>query len=193
VKARRLATCLGTEPRLVFEAHSTDYQGPEALAALVRDHFAILKVGPALTFALREAVWALDQIGREWLGEEKSPPVRATILAAMRRDPRHWREYYHGEGRELALQLEYSLSDRIRYYWPVPEVVDSLARLVTALDARPPPLPLLHQYLPAAYAAVRRGELPLRARSILIHHLRQVLAEYSSACGENGPLERHSA
>ena len=31
---------------MVFEAHSTDYQSRSALAALVRDHFAILKVGP---------------------------------------------------------------------------------------------------------------------------------------------------
>ena len=41
---------------LVYEAHSTDYQTPAALAALVRDHFAILKVGPGVTFALRESV-----------------------------------------------------------------------------------------------------------------------------------------
>ena len=56
--------------RLIFEAHSTDYQTPAALAALVRDHFAILKVGPALTFALREALWALDCIEREWIDSD---------------------------------------------------------------------------------------------------------------------------
>lgn len=38
---------------LVFEAHSTDYQTKEAYKQLVHDHFAILKVGPALTFAMR--------------------------------------------------------------------------------------------------------------------------------------------
>ena len=121
-KARRLSECLEGTPGLVFEAHSTDYQTPDSLAALVHDHFAILKVGPALTFALREAVWALDRIEREWLGEDKSSRVRETILAAMRSDPSHWRKYYHGTGHALELQLEYSLSDRIRYYWPVPAV-----------------------------------------------------------------------
>ena len=55
-RAPRSATC----PAFVFEAHSTDYQPPEALAALVRDGFAILKVGPGLTFALREALYGLD-------------------------------------------------------------------------------------------------------------------------------------
>ena len=49
---------------MVFEAHSTDYQTPAALGALVQDHFAILKVGPGVTFALREALWALSDIAR---------------------------------------------------------------------------------------------------------------------------------
>ena len=49
-------------PGLVFEAHSTDYQPPESLSRLVIDGFAILKVGPGLTFALREALYALDEI-----------------------------------------------------------------------------------------------------------------------------------
>ncbi|HYA25855.1 MAG TPA: class II D-tagatose-bisphosphate aldolase, non-catalytic subunit, partial [Terriglobales bacterium] len=43
----------------IYEAHSTDYQSPAALRQMVRDHFAILKVGPWLTFAFREAVFAL--------------------------------------------------------------------------------------------------------------------------------------
>jgi D-tagatose-1,6-bisphosphate aldolase subunit GatZ/KbaZ len=180
--ARRLSAGLDRESQLLFEAHSTDYQTPRALAELVRDHFAILKVGPALTFALREAVWALDQIEREWLGAERSSKVRATLLEAMRRDPTHWRKYYHGSGRALEVQLEYSLSDRIRYYWPAPAVTQALARLEASLDASPPPAALLRQYLPAAYAAVRRGEIEPRVRRLLIHHVRQVLADYSSAC-----------
>ena len=57
---------------MVYEAHSTDYQTAEDFKALVRDHFAILKVGPALTFAMREALWALDHIEREWLGNKAS-------------------------------------------------------------------------------------------------------------------------
>jgi D-tagatose-1,6-bisphosphate aldolase subunit GatZ/KbaZ len=181
-KAQRLSAALAAEPQLVFEAHSTDYQPPAALAALVRDHFAILKVGPALTFALREAVWALDRIESEWLGAENSSHVRETILAAMRNDPTHWRKYYHGSGRALELQLEYSLSDRIRYSWPVPAVTKALAQLEASFEAGTPPMSLLRQYLPAEYAAVSRGELATRAQSLVVHHIRQVLAEYSRAC-----------
>ena len=183
-KAQRLSASLEALPRLVFEAHSTDYQPPEALAALVRDHFAILKVGPALTFALREAVWALDQIEREWLGDEKSSHVRETLLAAMRDDPQHWRKYYQGSGRTLELQLAYSLSDRIRYSWPAAGVTRALAHLEASFDSGTPPLPLLRQYLPSAYRAVQRGELRPGASSLIVHHVRRVLNDYSQACGQ---------
>jgi len=47
------------KPRLIYQGHSTDYQRLESLRAMVEDHFAILKVGPALRFALREAPFAL--------------------------------------------------------------------------------------------------------------------------------------
>ena len=181
-RARPLSACLGAVPRLAFEAHSTDYQPERALAALVRDHFAILKVGPALTFALREAVWALDRIEREWLGEQRSSGVRHTILAAMRADPRHWSRYYEGTGLELELRLEYSLSDRIRYYWPVPAVTRAMEQLEASFGRGTPPAALLHQYLPFAVEPVRRGELRPSARNLIVHHVQQVLAGYSRAC-----------
>jgi D-tagatose-1,6-bisphosphate aldolase subunit GatZ/KbaZ len=52
-QAIELSQFIGQQPGLIYEAHSTDYQAPLAYKQLVRDHFAILKVGPALTFALR--------------------------------------------------------------------------------------------------------------------------------------------
>jgi D-tagatose-1,6-bisphosphate aldolase subunit GatZ/KbaZ len=188
-KARQLSNCIGDLPGLVFEAHSTDYQTEEALRALVRDHFAILKVGPAVTFALREAVWALDCIEREWHGESRSANVRAAILQVMRADPRHWRKYYHDTGHALDLQLQYSLSDRIRYYWPDPAVVAALARLRAAFDGGNAPPALLSQYLPAAHAAVRAGAIPARMTDLVIHHIRQVLSVYSRACDPRTPEE----
>jgi D-tagatose-1,6-bisphosphate aldolase subunit GatZ/KbaZ len=188
-EARQLSRCLADVPNLVFEAHSTDYQPERALRALVRDHFAVLKVGPAVTFALREAVWALDCIEREWRGESRSANVRAKVLAAMRSDPRHWRKYYHGSGHALDLQLQYSLSDRIRYYWPDPTVVEALERLRAAFESGSPPLALLSQYLPAAHAAVRAGTIPLRMTDIVTHHIRQVLSHYSRASDPQTPEE----
>lgn len=66
-KARSLSQHLPSHPTIVYEAHSTDYQTPVALQQLVEDHFAILKVGPWLTFAMREAIFALSEIERNWL------------------------------------------------------------------------------------------------------------------------------
>ena len=45
-KARALSQAILPVAGMVFEAHSTDYQTREGLVSLVRDHFAILKVGP---------------------------------------------------------------------------------------------------------------------------------------------------
>jgi D-tagatose-1,6-bisphosphate aldolase subunit GatZ/KbaZ len=189
-KARHLSECISEIPQFVFEAHSTDYQTARSLAALVRDHFAILKVGPAVTFALREAVWALDRIDREWHGEARAANVRVAVLHAMRANPKHWLPYYHGDGQALDLQLEYSLSDRIRYYWPEPAVVVALARLQAAFAADKPPLSLVSQNLPAAYGPVRAGTLPPRMPELVIHHVRQVLAQYAQACNPHSSQER---
>jgi D-tagatose-1,6-bisphosphate aldolase subunit GatZ/KbaZ len=192
-KAERLSHSIDALPGLVFEAHSTDYQTEVSLAALVRDHFAILKVGPGVTFALREALWALDRIEREWRGEGASSHLRATVLAAMRNHPVHWRKYYHASGRALELQLQYSLSDRIRYYWPEPGVAAALTRLAATFEHGEVPLGLLSQYLPAAYEAVRAGAIAARVPSLVTHHVRQVLAQYSRACAQASTQERTAA
>jgi D-tagatose-1,6-bisphosphate aldolase subunit GatZ/KbaZ len=100
----------------------------------------------------------------------------------MRSEPTHWRKYYRGSGRTLELQLAYSLSDRIRYSWPAPEVARAMARLEASFASGTPPLPLLRQYRPAAYAAVRRGEIQTSAQSLLVHQVSTVLTDYSQAC-----------
>lgn len=51
-KAVELSKCIMKYDGLVLEGHSTDYQAPRALKEMVEDGIAILKVGPALTFAL---------------------------------------------------------------------------------------------------------------------------------------------
>ena len=128
---------------LVYEAHSTDYQDEGALRALVADHFAILKVGPELTFAYREAVFALEAIERELLGgraPDRLSGIRRTLDDAMRDDPRHWKGWYAGDGEEaVRLRRAFSLSDRCRYYWTCPPVQEALRRLFANLEGRPLP------------------------------------------------------
>jgi len=180
--ARTLSDAIADAPGLVFEAHSTDYQTRDALAALVRDHFAILKVGPGLTFALREALWALDAIEREWIAPERRANLRDTALARLREQPGYWQRYYHSQGEALTIDLQYSLSDRIRYYWPDPLIDAACQRLFANLRDTPPPMPLVGQYLPQALRALRAGHAPLDPAALVMAHIATTLDDYLHAC-----------
>jgi len=184
--AQDLSRSLDDVPGMVFEAHSTDYQTQEALTALVRDHFAILKVGPGVTFALREALWALDAMERDLLGERASG-FRHRVLEVMQEKPGNWQKYYHSSGAELQLDLQYSLSDRIRYYWPDPQISDAQQQMFANLRASPPPLPLVSQYLPVAYAALREGTITNDPVELVMAHVMATLDVYLKATegGEN--------
>jgi D-tagatose-1,6-bisphosphate aldolase subunit GatZ/KbaZ len=181
-----LSSVLPADPALVYEAHSTDYQKPEALAQMVEDHFAILKVGPWLTFAFREVVFALSAIEREWLAHRRGvrlSQIREALEAAMLRNPAHWRSYYRGSEEEVRLARTYSYSDRCRYYWSDSVVQQELAQLRANFDASPPPLTLVSQYLPMQYEAIRSGRLRLEAEGMIQEHIRTVLRVYAAACG----------
>jgi D-tagatose-1,6-bisphosphate aldolase subunit GatZ/KbaZ len=180
-KAQALSRMIEACDGLVFEAHSTDYQKPSALAALVRDHFAILKVGPGVTFALREALWALDAIEREWVACGSVSNFRNTAIARMKAEPRHWAKYYHSRGPALDYDLQYSLSDRIRYYWPDPEIARAQEEMFRNLTQNPPPLALISQYLPVAAAAVRDGLIDRMPAELAMAHVWEVLDGYHAS------------
>jgi D-tagatose-1,6-bisphosphate aldolase subunit GatZ/KbaZ len=180
-KARALSRMIENCDGMVFEAHSTDYQPPSALAALVRDHFAILKVGPGVTFALREALWALDSIECEWIEPGLRSRFRDVALARMKAEPRHWAKYYHARGAALDHDLQYSLSDRIRYYWPDPEIVGAQEAMFRNLAQNPPPPALISQYLPVAHAAVRDGLIGGSPAELAMAHVWSVLDGYHAA------------
>ena len=196
-EARALSTFIEDVPGIVYEAHSTDYQKSEALRALVRDHFAILKVGPALTFSWREAVLALAAIEQEWLGGRADVTLSRlpeTVDEVMRRDPVYWQSYYRGDEAELRFARRFSLSDRIRYYWPRPEVKAALTRLMANLEAHPAPLPLLSQHLPGPHRAVREGRIARNPRELVRFHVRETIECYTRACGaQAGPMESNGA
>ena len=180
--AQALKAWIEQQPHIVFEAHSTDYQTPAMLRALVQDHFAILKVGPAVTFALREVLWALDDMARDIRGKN-ALGLKQIMLKVMHANPIHWRSYYTDPAR-VEFDLQYSLSDRIRYYWTVPEVRSACDALLQSFGSAPLPLTLLSQYLPNQYAAVRANRLENRARPILLDGIAHVLRGYIHACGD---------
>ena len=178
--ARELSAALDRLPGLAFEAHSTDYQPVEALAALVDDGFAILKVGPGLTFALREALYGLDAIARELrLGHgEALPEVMERLMLT---EPANWRSHYPGTPDEQYLQRHFSYSDRIRYYWTHPEAVAAVDRLFTALEAVNIPETLVSQYLGRLYPAVAAGRLSATPRALCLAVIDLVLEPYRVA------------
>ncbi|TPK78192.1 MULTISPECIES: D-tagatose-bisphosphate aldolase, class II, non-catalytic subunit [unclassified Mesorhizobium] len=180
-KAVALRGVLKQMPQFVFEAHSTDYQPQEALSALVRDGFAILKVGPGLTFALREALYGLDQIAAflDRLPEEET--LRGKMERLLLAEPRNWDKYYHGDAQEQRLQRHFSYSDRIRYYWPHPQALAAVDALLQRLDGRPIPETLISQYLGTLYPAVAAGKVKATPKALMVEAVRNVVRSYNHA------------
>ena len=181
-RARRGAwwRVLDEEPQLVFEAHSTDYQGAGPLRELVEDGFAILKVGPELTFVMREALYALDLIASDLLPDYGERPLMRAMEALMLREPGNWNRHYQAGDADARLLRHYSLSDRIRYYWPAPEARAACEGLFAALKGRSVPVSLFWQHLPGA---VQFADAPLEPEEVVIWRIRQSLAAYQEACG----------
>ena len=180
-RTRELQQVSSESPTLVFEAHSTDYQLPERLTELVQDHWAVLKVGPGLTFAVREALFALATIEDELVPAGQRSHLVDTVERVMVTRTKWWQSYYPGDAAAQRLARRYSYSDRLRYYWPEAEIATAQRTLFANLERTGIPLPLLSALLPAQYRRVRRGELDPDAAAIAVDRVRDVLRDYSVA------------
>ena len=185
-KTRELSRFAGEQWHGVFEAHSTDYQTADALREMVRDHFAILKVGPWLTFAFREAVFALAAVEEEWLGRRRDvimSRVRESLEEVMLANPQYWKSYFKGDEEALRLARKYSFSDRLRYYWPLPTVAAALQRLVDNLTAHPVPVSVLSQFMPAQAELVLARAISKDPAELIRNRVLEVIDHYAGACG----------
>jgi D-tagatose-1,6-bisphosphate aldolase subunit GatZ/KbaZ len=185
-KAKRLAGFRSRAWSGIYEAHSTDYQTKLALRQMVLDHFAILKAGPWLTFAFREAVFALAAVEKELLSGKTGVTLSGlpeVLDKTMVDDPVHWRSYYSGDESALRVSRKYSYSDRARYYWPHPAVSTALQQLLHNLTEHPIPASVLSQYLPAQAEAARAGEISEQPAVLIRHKILEVLNQYAYACG----------
>ena len=189
-KAGALTQFLKTRKHLTYEAHSTDYQTRACLEKLIEFHFAILKVGPELTFALREALFALASIEQECIPNGQRSELRAILERAMLAEPKNWQPYYKGAADHLRVARAFSLSDRIRYYWPLPEVNTAVETLIANLTSHPASLPIIRQYLPSQAEAIRRGQLTPDPRALIRDKIQETLRRYSAACGLGGQQEQ---
>ena len=179
-KAKDLMASIKEFPGLVFEGHSTDYQTKIKLRELVEDGVGILKVGPGLTFAMREAMFALENIEKELLFGTNTEPSKfaETLDAEMLKNDRNWRKHYQGTELELRLKRKYSFSDRCRYYMPVPEVEKAAERLLSNLRTTGIPLNLLSQFMPIQYTKVREGLLENEPEALIEDRITNTIDEY---------------
>lgn len=184
-KAVDLIKALEDYPTMVFEGHSTDYQTPQNLRRMVEDGIAILKVGPALTLALREALFALAEIEHELEGLSSftASNFKEVLEAEMLSKPENWVKHYHGEDGELAFKRKYSLSDRCRYYLPAKALDNAISGLIDNLSSVEIPLTLLSQYLPIQYTKVRAGVIPNTPEGLIRDRIINCIDEYAYACG----------
>lgn len=178
--AHELASFGETMP-FVYEAHSTDYQMRDKLRALVSDHFAVLKVGPALTYAFREAVFALALIENELIPSGMCSHLVNVLEEVMIRQPEHWQKYYRGDDIAKRVARKFSLSDRIRYYWGNPQVRSAVGRLLQNLGGKPLPLTLVSQYAPEQSEKIRNGQIGNLPEAVILDKVNSVLTRYSFA------------
>ena len=179
-KAKDLMASIKEFPGLVFEGHSTDYQTKIKLRELVEDGVGILKVGPGLTFAMREAMFALENIEKELLFGTNTEPSKfaETLDAEMLKNDKNWKKHYQGTELELRLKRKYSFSDRCRYYMPVPEVEKAADRLLSNLRTTGIPLNLLSQFMPIQYTKVREGLLENDPVALIEDRITNTIDEY---------------
>jgi len=180
--ATKLSSFLKDNPKLVYEAHSTDYQSQNNLKELVEDGFSILKVGPALTYAKRQAIFALGRIEKELIKESEQSHIEQVIDDAMVKNPSNWESHYHGTPEEIAQSRKYSYSDRLRYYWPNSKIQQSMIKLKKNLYQIVIPKTLIYEFLPNQYWAVREGLLPCNPDELINHQIMVELKRYSIAC-----------
>lgn len=181
VKAAELTAVLKKYDNIVLEGHSTDYQSPRALKEMVEDGIAILKVGPALTFALREGLFALSMMEKQLIPQDRQAHFIETMEDVMIKNPENWERHYHGDPLQLQLKRKYSFSDRCRYYFAQPQMKSAIQKLFDNFADIKIPVSMLCQYMPLQYRKVRDGILENSPRELVKDFVVQVTEDYNFA------------
>jgi len=135
-----------------------------------------------LTFAFREAVFALVLVENELIPAQQRSRLVEVLDEAMLREPKYWVSHYRGTEEQQALARKYSLSDRVRYYWVQPDAVAAFSLLIRNLGDKPIPLSLVSQFFPRHLSLIREGRLTNSAEMILAESILFVLRDYTRAC-----------
>lgn len=190
---RKAAAALCNElkhyPEIVFEGHSTDYQTAQSMREMVEDGIAILKVGPALTYGLREGLFALSMMERELVPADERAYLIETLEEIMTANPNNWQKHYHGSFKQLGLARKYSFSDRARYYIGDPKMQAAIEKLFDNLKKYPVPMNMLHQYMPVQFEAVRNGTLENEPKALALDCVARFMMDYEYAA-QQLPMEQ---
>ena len=183
--AKELCEKLKEYPNLVFEGHSSDYQFREKLKEMVEDGVAILKVGPALTYSLREGLFSLSLMEKELIEEDKRANFIDVLEESMLKNPKDWEKYYHGSEHDQKLARKYSFSDRSRYYMAQNEINSSIDKLFDNIDSSNISLGIIKQFLPNAYIKIRKENLSKNAENLVKSNVKDVIKDYNFAIEGN--------
>lgn len=179
-KAADLMASIEAYPTMIFEGHSTDYQTKYKLKELVEDGVGILKVGPGLTYAMREALFSLaymEDVIMHGKDEEKSNFINV-LEDAMMAEPKNWAKHYHGDENELWFKRKFSFSDRSRYYMPEASVKAAKDKLIANLRKYGVSLAALSQFMPIQYTKVRCNELENDPEALIKDRIKNTIDEY---------------
>lgn len=176
-KAYELMNTLKKYDNLVFEGHSTDYQTRYKLREMVDDGVGILKVGPALTYAYREGLFALSFIEDELFDLENRSNIREVLEEEMLKNPKHWKKYYSGTNDEVKVKRKYSFSDRSRYYYATMRMEDAVHKLFENFRDGVP-MNLVSQFMPVQYWKIRYGELTNAPEDLVMGWINEVIDDY---------------
>jgi D-tagatose-1,6-bisphosphate aldolase subunit GatZ/KbaZ len=180
-KASELTQHVKGLPNIVLEGHSTDYQTKKSLGEMRRDGIAILKVGPALTFSVRESLFNLEAIEREVYPFSPAggySNFKEIIEKKLMSEPKYWINYYHGTEQEKAYARKYSLSDRIRYYLDDSEIRVSMAYLLKNINAVELPYGMLSQFFSDVIETIMNSGQKITAEMLIKERVKNVLKDY---------------
>lgn len=176
-KATQLCAEIKKYPNLIFEGHSTDYQTKIKLRELVEDGIGILKVGPGLTFAAREGLFALAYVEKACISEDKQSHFIEVLDESMLQNDKNWKKHYHGTEEEIAYKRKWSFSDRSRYYMQNKDVEKAVTILLNNFK-NGVPLNLLSQFMPIQYTKVREKTLANDPELLIIDRIGNTIDEY---------------
>ncbi len=169
---------------MTYEIHAADYQRPQALKQMNKDHFVLLKIGPCITFAMRRALYALADIEVCLPGIDTPSDLPRVMEKLMIAKPDCWQSHYQGRPEQIYHLRHNSMRDRIRYYWLRPRARAAVERLMENLQ-RPLPASLLDQYLPELAEEIQDQGLNGDPAGIVRLAIRQALTPYFRACRQS--------